>query len=250
MIIGIGRSPLADFVKKRGIADKQLYPYPAFFDNKISLLRGRTGYILYLKKLLLKRQEIKIAVWPDYVKLGAAAKVIDLSLLSRIMFIVPIHSLSDIIIGKELEDYGFSIFYGYASDAMYRNYNLTEFLNITKGKRWYLGISTKHELTEALRNNFNGMDITGYIFGQHMDRKNPELLKKKLQELLQLVSKPQGRQTSLYDFLLKESGKLGSLPSTQKLNSPVDKNNIYHNAAIIQKGSEESREIKLGSLTR
>jgi len=61
-------------------------------------------------------------------------------------------------------------------------------------------VSTKKELRELLFYGFDGFDITGYLFGRNKDRKDPMVLKRNLEELLR-ISKPQGRQTSLYDFL-------------------------------------------------
>ncbi|BDB96984.1 hypothetical protein [Saccharolobus caldissimus] len=200
IIIGIGQGPLADFVKKHGISDK-LYPYPAFFDDKIVLLRSKAGYIPYLKKMIFRINEIKIALWPDYIKPETAAKIVDLNLLRNVLFVVPIHDIKDVEIGEELEAKGFRVFYGFASDKKYRDYSLEEFLGEIKGDKWYLGVSSKRELKEALVNNFSGFDVTGYLFGKHKDRKNPQKLQKMLLELLATINKHQGRQTTLYDFI-------------------------------------------------
>ncbi|QXJ27108.1 hypothetical protein J5U23_02890 [Saccharolobus shibatae B12] len=201
-MIGIGKSPLANFVIKycNEYIGKVLYPYPLFFDDKKLLLSSKTGYILYLKKLVKLRNYIKVALWPDYIPYKAAAKIVDLDLLQNIVFVVPVHSLSDIEIGEELQDHGFNIFFGYASDKKYRNYELIDFLKAAKGEKWYLGVSTRKELKETILYNFNGLDVTGFLFGRNEDRKDSRILKKNLEELLRTVSKSQGRQTTLYEF--------------------------------------------------
>jgi len=207
MIIGIGKSPLADFVNRSFSKYENVYAYPRFFDNKVLLLENRDrAYIHYIKLLIRNIGKVKIALWPDYISYRAAAKIVNLDLLHNINFIVPIHDLKDIEIGEELEAQGFRIFYGYASDKKYRDYSLEEFLGEAKGEKWYLGISTWKELREALRNDFEGGDITGYLLGKHKDRKNPRVLRERLLELLRYTNKPQGRQLTLYDFV-----KLGSL---------------------------------------
>jgi len=47
--------------------DSALYPYPLFYDAKGDLLTSRLAYIGYLRKLQVKRNEVRIAVYPDYV---------------------------------------------------------------------------------------------------------------------------------------------------------------------------------------
>jgi hypothetical protein len=203
MIIGIGRSPIADFIIKyyNEYVGKALYPYPLFYDNKKLLLTSTNGYIYYLKELVKLKNIIKVALWPDYISYRAAAKIANLDLLHNINFIVPIHDLKDIEIGEELEAQGFRIFYGYASDKKYRNYELIDFLKIVKGEKWYLGISSKRELNEALTFGFQGMDLTGFLLAsKNEDRKDPKVLKRNLEDLLRTISKPQGRQSSILEF--------------------------------------------------
>jgi hypothetical protein len=200
MIIGIGRGPLADFVKNYRISFGYIYPYPEFYDDKNSLLKDRVGYVRYLRRLITIKR-VRIAVWPDYIKPADVSRVVNIELLTKISFVVPIHSLQDISIGETLERKGFDVFYGYASDPKFRDYTLGYFLKFVKGKKWYLGISTWKELREALRNDFEGGDITGYLLGKHKDRKNPRVLRERLLELLRYTNKPQGRQLTLYDFL-------------------------------------------------
>jgi hypothetical protein len=201
MIIGIGKSPLADFVNKN-FRCENVYAYPEFFDNKVLLLEDRDrAYIHYIKLLIRNLGRVRIALWPDYTKLSKVEKVVNLGLLKGITFIVPVHSLSDLEIVDELRANNFNVYVGYASDKKFRDYEIVDFLREAKRPLWYLGVSTKKELRELLFYGFDGFDITGYLFGTNEDRKDPKVLKRNLEELLRTVSKPQGRQTSLYDFL-------------------------------------------------
>ena len=201
MIIGIGKSPLANFVNKN-FRYENVYAYPKFFDNKVLLLENRDrAYIRYIKSLTRNLDKVKIALWPDYTSLHKVEKVTNLGLLKGITFVVPIHSLSDLDIADELRENNFNLYVGYASDKESRDYEMSDFLREAKRPIWYLGVSTKKELREVLLYNFDGFDITGYLFGTNKDRKDPDVLRRNLEELLRIVSKPQGRQTSLYDFL-------------------------------------------------
>ncbi len=75
-----------------------------------------------------------------------------------------------------------------------------DFLEEFKGEKlWYLGVSTKTELKEALMFNFHGMDVTGFLFGKNEDRKNALKLRRMLTDFLKQVSKP-GRQSSILEF--------------------------------------------------
>ena len=126
---------------------------------------------------------------------------VNLSLLKSIEFIVPIHSLEDLAIAAELEALGFNIYYGFASNPHYRSYTLNDFLRAVKGRKWYLGVSTRHELEEALRYDFDGIDITGYVLGRNKDRKNSSLLKERVEELIMKV-----KQKRITDFTVFQNG--------------------------------------------
>jgi hypothetical protein len=201
MIIGIGKSPLSEFIK-RNFRYENVYAYPEFFDNKVLLLENRDrAYIHYIKLLIRNLRKVKVALWPDYTNLSKVEKVANLELLKGISFVVPIHSMSDLEIVDELRSNNFTVYTGYASDKKFRDYEIDGFLKEAKRPVWYLGVSTKKELRELLLYNFDGFDITGYLFGRNEDRKDSDILKRKLEELLRTVYKPQGRQTSLYDFV-------------------------------------------------
>jgi hypothetical protein len=201
MIVGIGRSPIADFIIKyyNEYVGKALYPYPLFLDDKKLLLQGKKAR--YVQRLWANKNVTKIALYPDYT-------YEILNLPKHILYILPIHDLrKDYELYCKLKE-KYNIWPGYASDVKYRNYSLEDFLEEFKGEKlWYLGVSTKTELKEALMFNFQGMDVTGFLFGKNEDRKNALKLRRMLTDFLKQVSKPQGRQLTLYDFC----GKLGSL---------------------------------------
>jgi len=194
MIVGIGRSPITDFIIKyyNEYVGKALYPYPLFLDDKKLLLQGKKAR--YVQRLWANKNVTKIALYPDYT-------YEILNLPKHILYILPIHDLR-----KDYELYckskeKYNIWPRYASDVKYRNYSLEEFLEEFKGEKlWYLGVSTKTELKEALMFNFQGMDVTGFLFGKNEDRKNALKLRRMLTDFLKQVSKPQGRQSSILEF--------------------------------------------------
>ncbi|QXJ30326.1 hypothetical protein [Saccharolobus shibatae] len=202
MIVGVGYGPLAYHIRRISLSlnNLELLPYPLFYDNKKLLLTTANGYIYYFKELVRLRNVVKIALWPDNISLGKAYKVVNISLLGDIAFIVPVHSLDQLEIVEELKAINFRVFTGYASDKRYRNYELREFLRESKGPLWYLGVSTKRELLEAKRHCFSGLDITGYVVGTNEIRKNPEKLNRVIKEMLTYLN-AQGRQTRITEFL-------------------------------------------------
>jgi len=194
MIVGIGRSPITDFIIKyyNEYVGKALYPYPLFLDDKKLLLQGKKAR--YVQRLWANKNVTKIALYPDYT-------YEILNLPKHILYILPIHDLrKDYELYCKLKE-KYNIWPRYASDVKYRNYSLEEFLEEFKGEKlWYLGVSTKTELKEALMFNFQGMDVTGFLFGKNEDRKNALKLRRMLTDFLKQVSKPQGRQSSILEF--------------------------------------------------
>jgi hypothetical protein len=88
MIIGIGKSPLANFINKSFREYENIYAYPRFFDNKILLLENKDrAYIYYIKFLIRNLGKVKIALWPDYTNLYKFGKGTNLGLLKVITFI-------------------------------------------------------------------------------------------------------------------------------------------------------------------
>jgi len=206
VLIGIGDSPLADFVKKYlydSFVYSYFYPYPKFFDNKALLLGDRErAYIYYFKSLIRNLRKVRIALWADYTPLQKVERVVSsVEILKGIRFIVPIHSLSDFEIADQLRENGFSLFVGYASDKTSRDYEVFDFLKVARDETWYLGVSSKRELREALLHNFNGLDVTGYLFGSNKERTDKKKLIKELEELVRTVTRPRGKQTTLFEFV-------------------------------------------------
>jgi hypothetical protein len=114
-----------------------------------SISGHRTGILYfiigYLRKLQVKRNEVRIAVYPDYV-LPHKARV-NLSPLKSIEFVVQ----------------------------------------------------------EALRYDFDGIDITGYVLRRNKDRKNSSLLKERVKELI--IKVKQKRITDFTVFQIAEVRK-------------------------------------------
>ncbi|ARM76117.1 hypothetical protein [Acidianus manzaensis] len=200
MIIGMGKSPISTLLQQYS----SICAYPCFFDNKVLLTGDRNrAYIQYIKLLVRHYAKygkvLKIAIWPDYTSLYKVEKIANIYLFNNIRFIVPIHDLSELSIADELRENCFRVFAGYASDKKLRNYDLADFKTVNYDL-WYLGVSSKHEAREAVLNNFQGFDITTFLFGRHEDRKDS---KKLVSNILNFVKeiKHQGRQTTLSEFV-------------------------------------------------
>lgn len=199
MIVGVGRSPLANFIRKYlpHLVGTIFYPYPDFFDDKKNLLEGRVKE--YVERLWKNRHHVKIALYPDYMDE-------KLHLPKGITYVYPIHSLDEVEKFRRVKEKYVNVYVGYASNEKYRDYELCDFVRIFHGeKTWYLGVSTKHELAEALY--FNAMDITGYLFGNNNDRTNKEKLLRNIKDFVKEISR--GRkgeilcQMSIMDYLRK-----------------------------------------------
>ncbi|MEM3187680.1 MAG: hypothetical protein QXY87_14185 [Saccharolobus sp.] len=169
--------------------------YPEFFDSKKDLLRR--NYTNYLRKLWSLRSTIKIAIYPDYI-------YYKLQVPDKVEYIIPVHSLSkDVIkIYKELSSFT-KVWLGFASNEKYRDYEIADFVEFAKrlnAKTWYLGISTKRELREAVKWNFEGIDITTMLLGEFEQIGDYNYVRRKITELLG-HTKAQGRQTRITEFL-------------------------------------------------
>lgn len=164
MLIGMGNNPFAKMLNedKDVIVYKDtLYVYPRFFDAKRLLLKSS----MYWKKYLQKVAEVKpeIALYPDYVSVG--------DFVSRnppqIKWIYPLHTLSqidDVLMLAQKYD----IIVGYPSGTT--DYTLSQFHEITKGLRtWYLGVSTKSELSRVMHGDWYGFDLTTMALGSFKD---------------------------------------------------------------------------------
>nr|WP_011225163.1 hypothetical protein [Sulfolobus islandicus]CAG38201.1 hypothetical protein [Sulfolobus islandicus]CDF47315.1 unnamed protein product [Sulfolobus islandicus] len=166
--------------------------YPRFFDDKRALLIER-NYKKYLKELWLNKNKIEVALYPDNISY-------ILPVPGSITYVVPIHNLSQLEIADKLRENNYKVIAGYASDPKYRDYTIQDFVKASKYETWYLGISTKRELKEALFYSFNYGDITLMLLGRFEQIRDINYVKRKLTELLQLISKPQGKQLSLFAF--------------------------------------------------
>jgi len=201
VIIGMGKSPVAPLLQHYD----SICAYPCFFDNKVLLTEGRDrAYIQYIKLLIRHYAKygrvLKIAIYPDYTPLYKLEKVANLNILKNVRFIVPIHDLSELEIADQLMQNGFRVFAGYASDKKLRNYGLDDFKKAVNYDKWYLGVSSKREVREALLHNFQGFDITTFLFGSHDDRRDVKKLISNILNFVKEVSEVKGKQTTLYDF--------------------------------------------------
>nr|WP_011114797.1 hypothetical protein [Sulfolobus islandicus]AAK06919.1 ORF198 [Sulfolobus islandicus] len=193
-IIGVGRSPAFYNIK---LSFGNVYIYPQFYDDKKSLIEKK--FSKYVSNVWRYKSVIKFAVYPDYVR-------IIFNLPSNITYIYPVHDLNDVEFYFKLKE-KYNVWAGYASNEKLRNYSLEEFIAVFKDeKKWYLGVSTKQELKEAIGYGFDGFDITSMLLGRFKQIKDINYVKRKLTELLQLISRPQGKQLSLYDFLIVKPG--------------------------------------------
>jgi hypothetical protein len=198
----MGKSPVAPLLQHYD----SICAYPCFFDNKVLLTGDRDrAYIQYIKLLLRHyaryHKVLKIAIYPDYTPLNKLEKVANIYILKNVRFIIPIHDLSELEIADQLMQNGFKVFVGYASDNKLRNYEIDEFKKAVNYDKWYLGVSSKRELREALLHDFQGFDITTFLFGRHNDRKDIKNLAVNIVNFVKEINKVSGRQTTLYDFL-------------------------------------------------
>ena len=166
--------------------------YPRFYDNKKLLLssRGIGGYLLKLWQL---KKVIEYAVYPDNIHYL-------LTVPKNITYIYVIHRLEEdskayFELKKEL-----NLIVGYASGEKWRNYSLKEFLEtFSKERKWYLGISTKWELKEAVYSKFDYGDITTMALGSFKDLRSYERVKELLIKFFEHKNSLE-RQTYLADF--------------------------------------------------
>jgi len=195
MILAIGRT----FFTEKLMKDKdlnQLYViYPRFFDDKKSLLSSK-GYGNYLAKLWNLRNTIEIAVYPDNV-------TYQLSVPPSLRYIYVIHELK-----RDKESFfrlrnNLNLIAGYASDQKYRDYSLDQFLDTFREvDKWYLGISTKHELREAVENNFEYGDITLMAIGSFKDLRSFDNVKRLLIKFYNHKNEIE-KQAKIDDFIQK-----------------------------------------------
>ena len=181
----MGKSFFNDYL--RDLFPEVLF-YPEFFDAKKLLVKQ--DYRGYFNLVWKHRNEIKMALYPDYCYW-------EMPLPTNIVYIFPVHELSSqvLMLMKKLREDGYEIWAGYASSPRYRNYSINSFLKFSEGyKRWYLGVSSKSELYEAVQLKFDGIDVTTMLFGRFNQVKQRDYVVRKMRELQEYVSANQFRR--------------------------------------------------------
>jgi len=204
MIVGIGNHPkfILD-VLQEVIAHPDILIYPEFFDCKKLLIQRK--YKSYYFKLLKFRDEIEVAVWPDYL-------YHDKYNLKRFnfKFIFPLHSLSEIDFILKLSD-KVDLMLGFPNKPELRDYNLRSFIEIAEKyglEKWLLGLKTR--LMKYLH-LFDGTDVTTLSFPgvKFANLKNTKLLQKYVMfiENLSNIKHQQKKLTDILSLLEKECEK-------------------------------------------
>ncbi len=155
MIVGFGRAPLRLVEELRKYADDpRILLWPEFFDAKQQLINR--NYAAYIRQLLMFRNSIVIALWPDWYYRLDLARYLDIA------WIFPMHSLNEIDFVLRLDDHVRLLFLGYPSARELRDYSLETFLDVARElglPTWYLGASSR-EVREAVAHGFDGVDVT------------------------------------------------------------------------------------------
>jgi len=155
MIVGIGEHPRKqlEFLRAYFKDNPKVFVFPQFFDDKSALVTRK--HRVYIKKLLLYRNKIRIAVWPDYMH-----SVPDVFLaLEDIIWIYPLHEMEEISFVLRISD-RFTIFLGFPNRPELRNYGLSRFISIAKEysfRTWLLGLKSRYMRHLRL---FDGCDVT------------------------------------------------------------------------------------------
>ena len=182
MKIGIGKLPKHVLTLLRQTIDKpNVYIYPEFFDDKKALIGKK--YKQYYLRLLKRVNEIRIALWPDYLYEDAYN-------LARFDFtwIFPLHSLNEIPRVLKLSD-KMEIWLGFPNDKALRDYTLSAFLEQARKygfKTWLLGLKPKFMKYLHL---FNGVDVTTLsVRGkQYANLKNPKFFQEYISFILKIA---------------------------------------------------------------
>jgi hypothetical protein len=147
-----------------------------------------------VRALIRHRKKIRVALYPDY-----ATAILPVP--RNIEYIVPVHDLSAFEVLDRLVANGYTVWAGYASDPRYRDYTMWDFKAAANGFRtWYLGASAMWELHEAITNNMDGVDITGYIIGNNDIRKDAIRAPAKVKEIALRVASVAGEQIRLIEI--------------------------------------------------
>ena len=192
MKIAIGQTFFKDRLSKDEDLNKLYIIYPRFYDNK-KLLLSNKGIGGYLLKLWSLKDKIEVAVYPDNIHYL-------LTVPKNLTYIYVIHNID-----KDSEAYfalkkELNLIVGYASGKEYRNYTIEEFIERFKDQqKWYLGISTKWELREAVKYRFEYADITLMALGSFKDLRQYERVKELLFKFYQLANDLE-KQTKIEEF--------------------------------------------------
>jgi len=192
MKLAIGNTFFKDLLAKDEEINKLYIVYPRFYDNKKLLLSSK-GYGSYLVKLWALKDKIEYAVYPDNVH--------ELLFVPRnITYIYVIHDIE-----KDSEAYfrlkkDLRLIAGYASDEQYRNYTIDQFIEKFKNEpKWYLGISAKRELREAIQYHFDYGDITLMALGSFKDIRTYKQVRERLFRFYELKESLE-KQTKIEEF--------------------------------------------------
>ncbi|ALG96901.1 188aa long conserved hypothetical protein [Acidianus rod-shaped virus 2] len=200
-IVGVAKGPHIKTMRKYNIRYPNMYIYPEFFDDKEFLIHGGpNAYIQYVKLLVKKIREIKIALYPDYTPLTKVEKIANLDVLRLITFIVPIHSLdSDLEIVDQLKENGFRYFYGYSATPGLHDYTLDDFFRrIEPDKAWYLGASGWNDLKVVIRYQFPALDVGGYFMEKRRYFYEADKVKQMFDEIYKYLMQ---KNSTLFDYI-------------------------------------------------
>lgn len=156
-IIAVGDQPLKKFW--RYIREKYKlidYIYPEFFDAKKELIIQK-DYRSYLRKLMKKKSEVYIAIWPDhYYDLGCKSTI-----FKGIRIVFPMHYKRELDFVLKLDP----DFVGMPNESRLRDYSIYWFIEQVKKqygfKIWLLGYKPKFRYYIY---HFDATDITGVSF--------------------------------------------------------------------------------------
>ena len=190
--LAIGNTFFKDLLSKDEELNKLYIIYPRFYDNKKLLLSAK-GYGSYLLKLWSLKDKIEYAVYPDNVRYL-------LFVPRNITYIYVIHDID-----KDSEAYfnlkkELKLIAGYASDEQYRNYTIEQYLERFRNEpKWYLGISAKRELREAVEHHFDYGDITLMALGSFKDIRTYGQVRERLFKFYELKENLE-KQTKIEEF--------------------------------------------------
>lgn len=191
MELAIGRNPVTSLLRQNQELTKMYCIYRCFFDDMKSLTN--LNFISYINELNQHVNEIKYAVYPDFVR------AILRNIPTTITYVYPVHELyKDLEFMDELKSAGFTVIAGYPSGDknrrigkfINRDYEIDEFVSNTRSyEKWYLGVSSWKRLDEAINHRFDYADVTTMLLGRFKDIKNLSYVTRRLIEVYNYVNK-------------------------------------------------------------